>query len=1062
MRNLTAALLLVISLTLVACGGGGDSGGGGGGGNNPPAQSAYDIQVVGPAATGVQMDRAFSVTLNFLEPGTANPRNVIASQTITAAVVSGPGALTGAATTQGANSSSLVFNGLILNAVGTYVLQFSGPNATAPGQTISFDVGPQRDLAFANLPTSALVGSPFSVTVQTVDPSNGQPAAAVLPINITLSLVTGSGSLGGTLTQTLSAGTSISFTGLTYNVAQQITLRASAAGFPDAISAPFTVDQVVTTFATVPANILVNGTFSLTVNLTGQVSGTSIAPNPVISATLTSATGSGSLTGNTTANSSGSTVTFTNLKYDATGNATFTASSSAAASVTTSAILFGVDVQVTATGATSGAPGAAWSPFNFRVVDGTGATWTGAVSNLAWQITNSSSTVIQSSTAVFASGIASVTPAPINTAGSYTLSGSITSPNNDSASIGLTVTSVTFINQPGPFVALKSVRVNHPYTDSVSFAAPNTTTGYALMSGSLPAGLSLNTTNGTISGTPTATGSYEFSLYAVLPGNQGQPIRCALAVFSANETEFVGGQNFANPGPHTYTGPITETYTFTSAYDNIAYPQSATFNCRIQYYYPNFATAPSPAPVLVHHRGRGFSMLDYDVLGAQIASHGFIFVTIEDYQSFLDSGGQGSTPGSGQAPNPTYDGSVSPFEFERGQASASAFQEGVMQWVIAKNTQSGHALQNHVDAENIFMSGHSRGGGATHTSHFRSQPYMFNGTQRQNINIKGTIYFMAFDMRYASSTVSGSSVMYAIPTALPRLPSLILAAENDGDLYYPICDQFIDRATGPTTFATIYGGCHGYLTDSAGFDGPQAYITRTQQQQRMFNLIIAFMKRWSNLDLTLEGLLYGNELAGSAEVGVCAWRNMAERVLVDNHQGGSATTNTLGGANTLSAGTWSVLASIYPAYGNLGSMGLRHNIMSLPASSTATYASNIPAASQNMGNTRRVMFRCGSVDDGSAAKGFDWATISLRLTDTGSDAATIVLFNPAAPSTTYLPDYTGTSNTYDRFVDVSVLLSQFTTANPNLTLTALSKVELIFTTAAGNTRQFYLDDLRFE
>ena len=1070
MRKFTAALILVVMLTLVAC----DSGGSGGGAGfgfftppPPPAQSSYDIQANGPAATGVQVDRAFSVTLNFFQPGTATPQNVISSTTITASVLSGPGTLSGTTSLPGTGNSSLTFAGLLLNAQGNYVLSFTGTGATAPGQTISFAVGPQRDLAFTAMPTNALVGNAFTVTVQTIDPATSTPAAAVLPINITISLNSGGGNLAGTLTQTMSSGTSVAFPGLTYNQAAQITLRATAAGFPDAVSAPFTVDQVVLAFGTVPTNILVNGTFSLTVNLTGQISGTALAPNPAISATLTKATGAGNLTGNTTANSSGSTVTFTNLKYDQTGNATFTASSASAASVTTGTVAYGVDLLVTASGATSTAPGGTWSPFNFRVVDGTGATWTGAVSNLAWQITDSSSAVIQSNTAVFASGIAAVTPAPINTSGSYTLTGNITSPNNDSANIGLTVTSVTYINSPGPFVALKTVRVNNPFSDSVAFAAPNTTTGYAVMSGTLPAGLSLNTSNGAITGTPTTAGSYEFSLHAVLPGNQAQQIRCALAVFSTAETEIVTGQSFSAAGPHTTTGPVNDTYTFTSAYDGINYAQSGTFNCRIQYYYPNFATAPSPAPVLVHHRGRGFNMIDYDLFGAHVASYGIIFITIEDYQSFVDGGQASSAASAAGTSAPTtsaYDGGAA----ERGQASASSFQEGVMQWALAKNTQTGHALQNRVDVENIFMSGHSRGGGATHTSHFRSAPHMFNGTQRQNINIKGTIYFMAFDMRYFVSPVAGSSVMYAIPTAQPRLPSLIIAAENDGDLIYPICDEFIDRATGPTTFATIYGGVHAFLSDAGTYDAGAAYqCTRQQQLDRMNNLVVAFIKRWSELTLSLDGLLYCNEKAGSAEVGVCAYRNMAERVTIEDNQDSNTAVNNLGGSNTISGGSWTSNTYIYPlAYSsNHASLNMRHGLFTLPASTTTTWASNIPSANQDLSRCRRVMFRSGTIDIGAQTlKGYDFVTFQVRLTDTANDQATVTLFDTASQNSTYLPNYDGTSTgrPYDRFVDGSVLLSAFTTANPQLSLNQLTRVEFIFTTAAGVTRQLYFDDLRFE
>ena len=303
-----------------------------------------------------------------------------------------------------------------------------------------------------------------------------------------------------------------------------------------------------------------------------------------------------------------------------------------------------------------------------------------------------------------------------------------------------------------------------------------------------------------------------------------------------------------------------------------------------------------------------------------------------------------------------------------------------------------------------------------------------------------------------------------MPTPQPRLPSLIIASENDGDLVYPICDQLLDRATGPATFATIYGGNHNYLGDQNVADGAP-YISRAQQQDRIFNLVVGFLKRWTNLDLTLEGFLYTNEFAGSNQVGVTAWRNMAERVLVDDHQNGSSTSNTLGGTNSISTGgTMSVASSIFPNTGNMASLQLRHLVTTLQPNSNVTYTVNIPAASQDMSRTRRFMFRTGSIDvNGQTLKGFDWVTVRVRLVDLQNDQATVTLFDRTAPSTTYLPDYPGSgSNVYDRFVDASVMLSTFTSANPQLNLNQLQRIELVFETAAGVSRQLYFDNLRFE
>lgn len=1059
MRNYMRLLpLLALPLLLAACGGGGSTGGsssGGGGGG----QAAYDMQVVSPAVNGAQINRPFTVTLNFFEPGTANPRNVTTGETLTCSVASGPGSLLGTTSLPGTGGSTLTFSNLVLDTVGTYVLTFSGPNATSPASTSTFNVGAQLDLHFLVTPGLVLTNRVFSVTVQTVTAGTTVPASPGYALPVTLSLASGgAGTLGGTLTQNIPvAGNSVSFPNLTYSQLGQITLRAAAFGFPDAVSNNITVDGVVMAFVTPPAIVLVNGTFSLTMNLTSQLTGNPIAPNPGISGTLTVASGGGALTTGAAASSSGNTMVFSGVRYNQTGNATFTASSPNAASVTCGSIAFRVDIQVAATGSTLAAPGGNWSAFNFRVVDGNGATWTGSVGSLTWQVLNSASAQIQGSTVAFTSGIAAVTPASINTVGGYRLSGSITTPNTASVSIGMGVTTFTFANQPGPFVALKTCRVGATYTDSVSSAAPSGVTGYAMLSGTLPTGLTLNAGNGTISGTPSEAGSYSFTVQANTSATTAEPIRCALAVFSATETEVIGGQRFETAGPYPVSGPFTDTWSFTSGFDGISWPQTGRPACRLQIYYPNFSgspAAPSPAPMLVHHRGRGFVYDDYDNLGAHVASYGYIFVSVEDYQSVY-------TPlGSSYAPYAPYDAGLVPGgDIARTHCSASFFQEAAMERLLARNAASGDALFNRIDTSNIFMAGHSRGGGATHYSHLRNV----------TLKLKGVVYFMAYDLRNFNNFVAGSATApaySAMPTAQPRLPSLIIASENDGDLIYPICDQLIDRATGPTTFATIYGGNHNYLGDANNADGAP-YITRQQQQERIFNLVIAFLKRWTTLDRSLEGMLYCNEFAGSNEVGVTAWRNMMEQKMLDNHQGGNAAANTLGGANSISgpAGTsYTTSESQYPNTGNMSSLGIRHNKVTIPNNGTVTYTSTIPGAQQNMSGNRRFIFRVGSTDYSTTLKGFDWVTVRVRLTDAQNDQATITLFDRTNPATTYLPDYPGSgSNVYDRFVEGSVLLSAFTAANPALNLNQLSQMQFIFEAgSSGFDRRLYFDDTRFE
>jgi hypothetical protein len=83
---------------------------------------------------------------------------------------------------------------------------------------------------------------PFSVTVQAVN-EDGVPTAAEVDIEVSLSLETGAGNLGGTLLGTIEAGTtSVLIEGLTYDVAETgVSLTASATDLDSATSSAFEV-----------------------------------------------------------------------------------------------------------------------------------------------------------------------------------------------------------------------------------------------------------------------------------------------------------------------------------------------------------------------------------------------------------------------------------------------------------------------------------------------------------------------------------------------------------------------------------------------------------------------------------------------------------------------------------------------------------------------------------------------------------------------------------------------------------------------------------------------------
>ncbi len=668
------------------------------------------------------------------------------------------------------------------------------------------------------------------------------------------------------------------------------------------------------------------------------------------------------------------------------------------------------------------APGAAIPTVAFTAYDGAGNV-IALSGTLDWTLTNldTAGIVTTGSQSFAGTPTATVALSPIAIAALYRVTGTI---NGTAISTNVPLAILTIQDAPGPFVAMKSGRVGNTYSDSVAFAVPGATF-WMLATGAIPAGIVLDSATGGFSGAPTIAGTSTFTLYA-RAGAFATPVRCALSVFSAAETEWVAGQSFIPNGPATVT-TTSDSFTFTNSFNATSY----TTNLRI--YHPTLASITSPAALLVFHRGRGFNYLDYDNILTRISRYGFICASVEDYQAFF----------SPAAPAPsTYYDSTRP---DAGMLLASGAQEAALNRMVARSQTIGDAFENKIDADRLFVGGHSRGGGATHGSH----------TRALSLKIRGVIDCMFFDLRYFTETEPPATAPdYDIPTLFPRLPALSLVAENDNDLTYPIADQLIDRVQGPSTAVTIYGACHNYTGDiNAAESGSAPYITRIVQQDIMVNFMVAFLRRWADLDLSVEGFLYGGEWMGSTAVGVNYHRGLSAPVLVDDFQNAGAATNLLGGANSFTGGS-RVETSVYPSsFDNFGSLGMKHNILTFSATSS-TYKTVLP--NTNVSPTRRLLWRCGQ----TTATGYDWLTLNVRITDGSGATSTVTIFDAAAPSSAYLPDYTGAPRVYDRFVEVQVPLSAFGGVN----LSSVASVEFLFTFSSTPTasQQFYMDQLRFE
>mgnify|MGYP005839047619 CR=1 FL=1 len=112
-----------------------------------------------------------------------------------------------------------------------------------PGST---NPATQLDITSINGSNAVYENQPFSVSVQAFD-SNGDPAVVDSDVDVTLSVGTGSGTLGGTTTGTIASGTSsITINGVTYGPHENgVVLYVNGGGLTQGASDPFDVLEVV-------------------------------------------------------------------------------------------------------------------------------------------------------------------------------------------------------------------------------------------------------------------------------------------------------------------------------------------------------------------------------------------------------------------------------------------------------------------------------------------------------------------------------------------------------------------------------------------------------------------------------------------------------------------------------------------------------------------------------------------------------------------------------------------------------------------------------------------------
>lgn len=550
---------------------------------------------------------------------------------------------------------------------------------------------------------------------------------------------------------------------------------------------------------------------------------------------------------------------------------------------------------------------------------------------------------------------------------------------------------------PGAFWPLVVGYQGQTYRDALPRGA-----SYALAGGQLPLGVDVRP-DGTVTGTPQELGTFQARVQAVDSAGRRWVVRVALTVRKEDESDVPAATPaFTSNGTFQVDTRDVNVDVDPSSFDG------SRFTTPVRLYLPRGATR---RPLLLHHRGRGFDHDDYDALLTRIASYGIAVASVKDQLSFTGS--------SFSALSPDYDR----VRAELGMESASGVMEAVCDRLLLANDDPQSSVFNAFDPENLFWSGHSRGGGAVHASHERS--FL--------LRLKGLIYLMAFDLRYfAECRPPGAAPAYPIADATARTPSLILVGENDGDLVYPIADQLIERATGPTTQVTIYGGVHNLISDSHPSEGT-ARISRTTEQTRVADWVVCFIKRWAEGRDDLDRRLYLGGHQDSRNHAVSSWYPSARTRVLEDAQDADAARNRVGRNQV--AGLRRTEASIYPEVGDMRSVGIRHTVLT-PVDQVSVWrvGSDTPL---DITTSSRLVMRLGQ----TGTQGFAGLGVWVRLVDAAGGIAWARVYEPQSGGS--LPAWSGFTP-LDRLIDVHVPWSAFSDAtSPGLDRTRVVAVDLV-------------------
>ena len=289
------------------------------------AGAAVDINFIQePTDATAGADFAPTVTAEIVD---AFGNRINSSANVTLAIASGTGSLDGTATVAASNGLA-TFNNMNIDEAGNFTLSVASAGlATDTSASFTISAGAAAAINFIQEPTNATAGANFTptVTAEIVDAFGNRINSSA---NVTLAIVSGTGSLDGTATVAASNGLA-TFSNMNIDEAGSFTLSAASAGLATDTSASFTISPDTASnvvFVQEPTNSGAGDDFTPTVTaeIVDQFGN---RVNSSANVTLAIASGTGSLDGTATVAAANGLATFSNMNIDEMGDFTLSVAS---------------------------------------------------------------------------------------------------------------------------------------------------------------------------------------------------------------------------------------------------------------------------------------------------------------------------------------------------------------------------------------------------------------------------------------------------------------------------------------------------------------------------------------------------------------------------------------------------------------------------------------------------------------------------------------------------------------------------------------------------------------